>query len=199
MNLPLAAIDWSSDGAPVRSAPIDIPQPVSSGSPQSSRPARSRPSSDGWLLRRGLYSLKDELQRCIELLTKAIDELQPSQKALASDVTKSYQSISQAISVLLSNDGSDWIESGIAGGLTYAEFLELDADCIRDFTLQLERMVDDIDPERWQKQLESPWKYPCEPRPAPPGSIDSLVNEGLLDRLESLAQVLAATLGTSRT
>ncbi len=147
-----------------------------------------------WLLRRELYNLKDELQRAIEQLSKIVS-LQPSQQALVKDVIKTYQTVTQTVSMILSNHTSEWIESGIAGGLTYAEFMELDAGCIRDFTLQLERTLDDI--ERYSSGFRPVQdSFPSPFNKSEEGPL--LLDEGRLDRLESLAQVLAATLNVGR-
>ncbi|KAH8901045.1 hypothetical protein GQ53DRAFT_740211 [Thozetella sp. PMI_491] len=196
MNLPVVETpaDWSFSDSPVRSAPIDIPRAPNSAKPPPSIVPRSRPTSDGWLLRRELYNLKDELQRAIQHLHN-LSGLQLSQKALAKDIAKAYETVSQTVSVVLSNHGSDWIESGLSGGLTYGEFMELEADCIRDFTIQLERTVDEIDPKSASCRTIFD---PCRDLDDNPHDRPSLLTEGRLDRLESLAQVLMATLIPNR-
>ncbi len=72
------------------------------------------------------------------------------------------QSVFQTITIVLSNNGSDWIESSLAGGLTYAEFTRARRGLHPMFTLQFERTVDEIDPECRRKLTEDPWRLSAE-------------------------------------
>ncbi|KAK0610086.1 hypothetical protein B0T17DRAFT_621363 [Bombardia bombarda] len=130
MMLPTAPpLDAFNDANPAaRSAPIDIPH-------------SHAPSHEMWMLRRNLYHLKDVIQKAIEKLSDITGILQRSSQtslaSLAKDLVQVYGRLFNTIGLVLSNHGSDWIDSGLNGGLTYFEFLELDPNCVADFSRQL--------------------------------------------------------------
>lgn len=156
-----------------RSDPIDIPQPStpSYSSPPSIPPLG--PSSPVWLLRHELYRLKDVIQQTINRLSNT-DGLSKSAAALAADISVMYTRLFDTLGLALSNHSSDWIDSGLSGGLTFPEFLDLDTESIRDFAAQLEATMRAMPTESSQ-----PW--------SPRWDIQ-------LERLEMLVQVLGATL-----
>jgi hypothetical protein len=110
---------------PVRSAPIDIPN--------STPPTYSRASHETWHLRRDLYYLKDVIQQALEKLSTSYHIYSPARPR----VTKMYVKLFNDIGLIVSNHASDWIESGLAGGLTYPEFLALDRVAIRELAGQI--------------------------------------------------------------
>ncbi|KAK3995286.1 hypothetical protein QBC44DRAFT_202129, partial [Cladorrhinum sp. PSN332] len=146
MNLPIApAVAPGSSGSrttqfPLRSAPIRIPTPPSSLSPPRPRPQLS---SKLPLLRQELYSLKDAISQAIDRLCHVRDTAwqEPHVQSSACSLASKFYNIGRAISILLSNNGSEWIDSGLSGGMTYAEFMALDVDYIIDLRQELQDML----------------------------------------------------------
>ena len=176
MSIPIASsVDagTAQRAIPIRrSDPIDIPQPSTpSYSPPSAAPLG--PSSHVWLLRHELYRLKDVIQQTITRLSNT-SGLSKSAAALATDIAALYNKLFDTLGFALSNHSSDWIDSGLSGGLTFAEFLDLDTESIRDFAAQLEATMKAMPTESSQS-----W--------SPGWDIQ-------LERLEMLVQVLSATL-----
>ncbi len=152
-----------------------------------------RASSYTWQLRRELYKLRDEVQRTVEGLSQCTSCLPPSATALAADVAQRYRTQLAQLSHILSNHGSDWIESALSGGMTYAEFEAIDIGTIRDFT----------------SMLAATWRsmgfHPAAAMPStsvwttgPEHHRRLLVDRRKLYALETLAEVLTATLNPPR-
>lgn len=170
-----------------RSAPIDIPQPAAQGTGRSNH-APVRPSNDLWMLRRELYHLKDDIQRAIENLSEISRHLKQSAQDLATDVSQQYGALFNTITLMLSNHGSDWIDHGLSGGLTFAQFVQLDGECIRDFATQLEQQLNGLSNDRRRLCALSGLETESVQRET------MHLSEGRLEQLEVLAQVLTATL-----
>ena len=181
-----AASRTSSSTASTSAMPI----PIRNAQPR--QPCRPTPSSDMWVLRQELYRLKDEMQRTIELLSDCVSALPSSGAGLASDVIQSYGALFNTVTLILSNHGSDWIEHGLSGGLTYAEFTQLDIVSVRDFRARLAQIWEALAVEHlrgcgsWSAQMVENHRR------------HMLMDEGQLDRLETLAEVLTATLNPER-
>jgi len=95
-------------------------------------------------LREELYRLKDAIQDCrdrlFKLLPRFSDSTRPTVQAL-----RARQSIAlQALAEMLTNHGSDWIEAGLSGKLTYEEFSQLPVDRIKDFRIHIQQFTKDI-------------------------------------------------------
>jgi len=95
-------------------------------------------------LRQELYHLKDAIQDCRDRLVKLLpsfsDSTRPSVLAL-----KARQDIAlNALAEMLTNHGSDWIEAGLSGKLTYEEFMQLPVDRIKDFRILIQQFTKDI-------------------------------------------------------
>lgn len=181
-----AASRTSSSTASTSAMPI----PIRNAQPR--QPCRPTASSDMWVLRQELYRLKDEMQRTIELLSDCVSALPSSGAGLASDVIQSYGALFNTVTLILSNHGSDWIEHGLSGGLTYAEFTQLDIVSVRDFRARLAQIWEALAVEHlrgcgsWSAQMVENHRR------------HMLMDEGQLDRLETLAEVLTATLNPER-
>ncbi|KAK3385435.1 hypothetical protein B0H63DRAFT_182987 [Podospora didyma] len=115
-----------------RSAPIDIPRHRSISTSPPIQGAKTG-SSRVFLLRRELNLLQDVMRETIDHLLN-VSGLSKSATALAQEVAGVYQKVRRKIELILTND-STW--TGVSGGLTYSEFLELDWGCISDFAAQL--------------------------------------------------------------
>ncbi|TLD29539.1 hypothetical protein E2P81_ATG05833 [Venturia nashicola] len=94
-----------------------------------------QPAVDGPIpaLRGRLYALKDEIGKsnrvlCDTLITKVCNG--DTGKQLR-EIQALHTHILRALGVLLSNHGSDWTEQTIAGGMSYAEFTNLDGKDIQ--------------------------------------------------------------------
>lgn len=57
----------------------------------------------------------------------------------------------ETVSTSLSNHGSEWIESGLSGGLSYAEFAQLDVPDMQEYASELEQTVDKL--ESWRRAM----------------------------------------------
>jgi hypothetical protein len=145
-----------------------------------------RPTEQVPLLRRELYRLRDLLVTAVKTLAPKSRFVSAEQQA--TDITGILQSILSTLSTMLSNHGSEWIEQGLSGGLTYAEFAQLDADCIRDFASQLENTLSSLDAARTDSYMrrQPASNFSHEPTPAAVCAFD---------QLEVLVQVLCATFG----
>lgn len=156
-----------------------------------------RPTEQGPMLRAELYRLRDEIPPTMELLARISQRL-PHWSAkgaqLATDIADQFQRVLSSLSTMLSNHGSEWIEQGLSGGggLTYAEFSQLDADCVRDFAKQLGKTLAFLRDESRCLDLpcygRTPAGYHFLGGPTP--AVFST-----LDQLEVLVQVLSATFG----
>jgi hypothetical protein len=154
------------------------------------------PAIDLSLLRRELYSLKDEIQDAVEKLRTYRSCLPPSASSLASDIVGSYCSLSNAVSRALTNHASEWIEADLSGGpeapLSYAEFCTLDPSSIQDFSQRIHHIFEVLDIER-DPEVQARWTRDM----IQSHRSQMLLGEGqldALDALESVAAVLTAML-----
>ncbi|KAK3317763.1 hypothetical protein B0T19DRAFT_297276 [Cercophora scortea] len=138
--LPIMQVDFSEfqtrqmnmpTSRPLGSAPIDIPR-LPSPVP---RPRSVGSSKNVWLLRYELYALKDLVGQTVPKITNM--NLSSSMLAHGSDTSLVYAKVFTTLGILLSNYGSDWIESGLNGGFTHAEFVEIDPYFVRDLAGRL--------------------------------------------------------------
>ncbi|KAK3321856.1 hypothetical protein B0H66DRAFT_531219 [Apodospora peruviana] len=197
MNIPIAPPAADLDSPTGRSAPIDIPQPGSNSSAvgmlgTGQQLAHQIPSNQVWRLRHELYHMKDVIQQVVVRLNNATG-LSSSAAALASDISKMYSKLFDTISVALSNHGSDWIDSGLSGGLTYAEFLGLDTECIRDFAAQLESTLQSMGANNNPRR-----QHVAELADVPRTAMRTTIENYQLENLEMLVLVLGATLTPQR-
>lgn len=157
---------------------------VYSGRRWSSDVYDNRPSNPIWRLRQQLYNLKDNIQRAVQVLSYCqqpirandiMEELSSPSLPLEA-LEQTYRKLHGAVTRIVSNNGSEWIESGLAGDMTYAEFAEMDASCLQDLTDQLRAKLDVIAPD------------PFVPRPG------IFVTPDQFDWLDTFSQVLLGTL-----
>jgi hypothetical protein len=95
-------------------------------------------------LREELYRLKDAIQDCKDRLVKLLPRFSDSTRPLV-QALRARQSIAlNALAEMLTNHGSDWIESGLSGKLTYEEFIQLPIDRIKDFRIRIQQFTKDI-------------------------------------------------------
>ncbi|OIW23807.1 hypothetical protein CONLIGDRAFT_718772 [Coniochaeta ligniaria NRRL 30616] len=186
MSIPTAPVGFENlkIESPTRSAPISIPQPTAHVSGRNAYHP-SRPTNPISLLRSELYRLNDEIELAIESLSYLSQHLPHSAGKLAADIAEQYRRVLKTISTMLSNHGSEWIDHGLSGGLTYAEFAQLEADCIHDFATQLNKVRTSLEDMRRRFEpefLESALHHEAK-----------IGGDSALDQLEVLVQVLSAT------
>ncbi|RYO98376.1 hypothetical protein DL764_007103 [Monosporascus ibericus] len=119
-------------------------QPPPQTTDNSAGPCQSRPGYHLWYLRRELYELKDQISACISDLDTIQQGGATKDSCLVVLIASSYRSIKASLDLMLSNHPSDWIDHSLNGGLTYAEFCELDPDIIRSLNLRLKEITDDL-------------------------------------------------------
>jgi hypothetical protein len=154
------------------------------------------PATDLTRLRTELYGLKDEIQISVEKLRRYRTCLPSSASSIAGDVINCFGEVFNAISLALTNNGSEWLDWGISGdghGLTHAEFCALDPLSIRDFSDRLRQICEVLDIEQdphikamWTEQMVQDHR------------AHMLMEEGQLEALESLVAVLTAVLMPNR-
>jgi len=192
------------------SLPIDIPKPSSPPCGTTGGPSFQGPSNEVWLLRHELYQLKDAIKKTVSVLTSAStsisdDRLAPatsymdsrplrpssSEAELAKDVAHRYGSLFNQITLVLSHHGSEWIESGLAGGLSYAEFVQLDVGSIRGITSQLNATLDDPEQTaKWGREEH----YGLNKTAQQWETRNAVLSTEKMETLEMLASVLEATI-----
>lgn len=86
-------------------------------------------------LRAHLYDLSDELKSSQELLERLLDirALPGETKTEVSLLKKTQATTVTTLAELLSNNSSEWIESMLAGKLSFSEFSALDQEEIEEF------------------------------------------------------------------
>jgi hypothetical protein len=100
-------------------------------------------------LKRELYSLKDQLSECIEELLSYVEHSpECNNRIRLQKLLGSYRVIKSSLGMILSNHASDWIEYGLAGGMTYPEFCRLNPDTISSLNLQLKDVVQNLGDNR---------------------------------------------------
>lgn len=107
----------------------------------------------------------------------------------AFSVARSYDTLCRSLSTILSNHGSEWIEHGLAGGLTYAEFTEIPLSDMQHFSVTLKQMMDVLEIRR-----TGSWR---------PGAAEAhirrvLLDIGFLDHLELIGGKLASLFNPDR-
>jgi len=95
-------------------------------------------------LREELYRLKDAIQDCRDYLFKLLPRFSDSTRPLVHTLRERQSIALNALSEMLTNHGSDWIESGLSGKLTYEEFIQLPLDRIKDFRIRTQQFTKDI-------------------------------------------------------
>jgi hypothetical protein len=188
MSIPTGPVGFENlrTESPARSAPISIPQPAAHISGRNIY-LPSRPTNPISSLRTELYNLNDEIELAIKSLSYFSQYLTHSAGKLAADIAEQYRGVLKTTSTMLSNHGSEWIDHGLSGGLTYAEFAQLDAECIRDFATQLDKVLISLEAVKRRLGVDSGLTeidLHCEAM---------LAGDSALDQLEVLVQVLSAT------
>ena len=112
-------------------------------------PRRQPPTPAVSRIRRELYSLKDQLQEIILFLTDLINSIQPQTLDGAPEALRSLVDLVESITVIVTNHGSEWIESDLASPpkriISFPDFVNLSPDIIHDITMHLEEFHRQLD------------------------------------------------------
>ncbi|KAK1999870.1 hypothetical protein LX36DRAFT_458937 [Colletotrichum falcatum] len=120
-----------------------------------------RPTDRLSQVRNAMYSLKDQLQKTVEVLAIGKNFLPEPAWATASDIVLRLGSTINAASLALTNNGSEWLESDLGraqiGLLSHAEFSSLDPKTLREFKARLQEICDLVsnpaDRKQWTDEM----------------------------------------------
>jgi hypothetical protein len=100
-------------------------------------------------IRRQLYDLKDELQISLVFLTRLQHEVPAGTLPDAPNAVRSLRDLVVAISTLVTNDSSDWLNRDLGQctvpTITYHNFVNLDADILHDVKQHVEEFNTQLD------------------------------------------------------
>lgn len=138
--------------------------------------------------------LSPELQRTVAKLSECASVLPAAAAASASDIVQSFSTVYNTVCMILAFppvNASNLIVTaelfGGATGLPYAQYAQIDPDTIHEFTSRLAGVWNALDVRNFEDGAS--WT----PRMVASHQCRMLLDEGLLDRLETLAEVLTAT------
>ncbi|KAH6887695.1 hypothetical protein B0T10DRAFT_549665 [Thelonectria olida] len=120
-----------------------------------SEPRREAPHPDVASIRRELYSLKDQLRQIMALLSGLPLGMMSSTVLNSQTVLTRFEDITEAISTIVTNHASEWLECGMRSGVTrstiaYDEFLALDPETLCGITGHISELYQGLlvdDPE----------------------------------------------------
>ncbi|KAH7122113.1 hypothetical protein B0J13DRAFT_566973 [Dactylonectria estremocensis] len=117
--------------------------------PSLKRPRPDLPHPDITRIRRELYSLKDQVRRSHVFLSTLYDTFPRPPLPEAPAVINTMNGIIEAISTILTNHASEWIESSYSPSpktaIPYHEFVALDPDMLHDITGHLQELQDQLE------------------------------------------------------
>ncbi|KAM0342039.1 hypothetical protein ACHAPU_009767 [Fusarium lateritium] len=112
------------------------------------QPRRQPPHPSVSRIRRELYDMKDRFVM-INVFLSTLENAPLSPKLTDPLIFKSLQHIVEAISALLTNNPSEWIDSDMTpsfpGAISYPQFLTLDPDVLHDITSHLQGFQEELD------------------------------------------------------
>ncbi|KZL81951.1 hypothetical protein CI238_05925 [Colletotrichum incanum] len=183
--LPIIQVDFND----YRTQNLAFPTEVIDGENQTTKHAGNippRPTDRLSQVRNAMYSLKDQLQKTVEVLAISQNFLPEAASITASDIVRRLGSTFNAASLALTNNGSEWLESDLGraqiGLLSHAEFSNLDPRTLHDFKVRLQQICslvsDPADHHQWTEEMvRSHYVY-------------MLVEQQQLDALSNIASVL---------
>ncbi|KZL74359.1 hypothetical protein CT0861_02063 [Colletotrichum tofieldiae] len=183
--LPIIQVDFND----YRTQNMPFPTEVIDGENKTTKHAGSippRPTDRLSQVRSAMYSLKDQLQKTVEILAISQNFLPEAASTTASDIVRRLGSTFNAASLALTNNGSEWLESDLGraqiGLLSHAEFSNLDPRTLHDFKVRLQQICSLVsnpaDHHQWTDEMvRSHYVY-------------MLVEQQQLDALSNIASVL---------
>ncbi|KAJ3522887.1 hypothetical protein NM208_g12673 [Fusarium decemcellulare] len=111
-------------------------------------------------IRRALYDLKDRMQLVSNFLAQLHSSV-PQPRITDPSIVRSLDNIVGAISTILTNHASEWIDSDLTSVphtvISYPQFLTLDPEILHDITMHLEKFQNELDIDSAQESyLYSP-------------------------------------------
>ncbi|KAK2036718.1 hypothetical protein LZ31DRAFT_482994 [Colletotrichum somersetense] len=145
-----------------------------------------RPTDRLSQVRNAMYSLKDQLQKTMEVLAVGQNFLPEPAWITASDIVLRLGSTINAVSLALTNNGSEWLESDLGraeiGLLSHAEFSNLDPKTLHEFKARLQEICNLVsnpeDRKQWTDEMVRSHH------------VYMLVEQQQLDALGNIASVL---------
>ena len=92
-----------------------------------------------------MYALKDALTESRTHLIKRIWKLPCGERSGAEELKEKLRIAAAAITEMLTNHASEWLEATLAGKLSYGEFMQLPLTRINEYRHQIARFSKDID------------------------------------------------------
>ncbi|KAK1976784.1 hypothetical protein LZ30DRAFT_602811 [Colletotrichum cereale] len=183
--LPIIQVDYSDYRTQNMPFPIDQIDDECK-SPRHAGNIPPRPTDRLSQVRNAMYSLKDQLQKTVEVLAIGQNFLPEPAWVTASDIVLRLGSTINAASLALTNNGSEWLESDLGraqiGLLSHAEFSNLDPRTLHDFKVRLQQICNLIsnpaDHKQWTDEMVRSHH------------VYMLVEQQQLDALGNIASVL---------
>ncbi|KAI0473999.1 hypothetical protein GGR56DRAFT_649948 [Xylariaceae sp. FL0804] len=100
---------------------------------------------------KAVYDLKDQICDCLRELEaheESVLSINSDETRAISELVGSYRNIKSSLDLILRNLASDWVDYGLEGVLTYAEFCRINPELVRSLNLDLKAVVDDLSLER---------------------------------------------------
>ncbi|KAK7418153.1 hypothetical protein QQX98_004128 [Neonectria punicea] len=143
--MPIFKVDFDESQAKWMTMPAeDVEQ-----SQTQTRFRQEPPHPDVSRIRRELYAMKDQVRRTSAFLNVLYQTAPLAPLPDAPLVIGCLDRIAEAISTILTNHASEWIESGLASTsrrvIPYHEFVALDPDILHDVTGHLQELQDQLD------------------------------------------------------
>ncbi|RGP75350.1 hypothetical protein FLONG3_5740 [Fusarium longipes] len=175
--LPIMRVDFDE----FRTTNMTFPPATTDPSQKTGRHSPPRPSTSR--IRQELYALKDSLASLSAFLTQLKSD--PCfDYHMDAAVTRSAESIVEAITKTLTNNPSEWIDSMLSepGELSYAQFQALDAEILHDVTSHVKACQEELDivPEEDRAMYSREMIRECQ--------LDLLRHGEKLDEIKSLIE-----------
>ncbi|KAK2018713.1 hypothetical protein LZ32DRAFT_521215 [Colletotrichum eremochloae] len=158
--LPIIQVDYNDYRT--QNMPFPIDEIVDEcKSPRNAGNIPPRPTDRLSQVRNAMYSLKDQLQKTVEVLAIGQNFLPEPACVTASDIVMRLGSTINAASLALTNNGSEWLESDLGraqiGLLSHAEFSNLDPKTLHEFKARLQQICNLVsnsaDHKQWTDEM----------------------------------------------
>lgn len=92
-----------------------------------------------------MYALKDSLTECRDRLSKILPQASEIRRPWIESIQAGQSAAILALTEMLTNHPSEWLEAQLAGKLSYEEFMQLNMTHIQGFRRRFEKFVRDVD------------------------------------------------------
>lgn len=134
---------------------MHFPQAIAESSAEYSWPNRHqggfdsnfgpRPGSEEEWRRREMYSLKDSLTECRDCLNKVLPQADGALRLWIASLKARQNAVVVALTEMLTNHPSEWLEAHLAGKLSYEEFMQLNMTNVQKLRRQINQFLRDVD------------------------------------------------------